>query len=361
MAKHKKVLVEFYAKKNFGDDMFVHLIANRYPNTSFYIYGLEKYIDDFKGVKNIHVLRDNIIVRLIRKISISLNGKDIIYKKRASHSDLVLRVGGSIFPEPKKNCLNQYFKRESQKITDSPKHVILGSNFGPYETKEFLDFWRREFERCSCVTLRDKASYTLFEDIKTVRYAPDILLGINKYLNTKKNKKKETEKYVAISVVSKGQDQQKFINKIVSIIQYYNKKNIGVVLMSFCEDEGDLELIKEIQKNLGEGVKILNYQGNVAEVLDCIQNAEYVIGSRFHSIIMALAMGVPCYPILYSNKTKNLLHDIHFKGNFSKITEFEQSDLAEIDKNRVEQYVCDVTKEVEDSENHFQFTDAFLK
>ncbi|ARR37431.1 hypothetical protein B9N98_04350 [Lactobacillus delbrueckii subsp. delbrueckii] len=61
MVKHKKVLVDFYAKKNFGDDMFVHLIANRYPNTSFYIYGLEKYIDDFKGVKNIHVLRDNII------------------------------------------------------------------------------------------------------------------------------------------------------------------------------------------------------------------------------------------------------------------------------------------------------------
>ncbi len=35
MAKHKKVLVEFYAPKNFGDDMFVHLIANRDTVNSF--------------------------------------------------------------------------------------------------------------------------------------------------------------------------------------------------------------------------------------------------------------------------------------------------------------------------------------
>lgn len=361
MVNHKKVFVEFYAKKNFGDDMFIRLIADRYPSSTFYIYGLRKYVDVFKDVKNIHVLRDNIMIRIMRRISIDFNGRDYVYKMRASHSDLALRVGGSIFPEPKKELLERYFQNESNKIMDGPKHVILGSNFGPYKSQTFLDFWRKEFEKCSYVTVRDKASYELFEDIKRVHYAPDILFGINTYLKKKNICKRKTEKYVAISVVNKGQNQLSFIKKIASLINYYNDNKIKVVLMSFCEDEGDLELIKKIQEYSKVDVEVLDYQGNVTESLDCIQNAEYVIGSRFHSIIMALAMRVPCYPISYSNKTENLLHDIHFDGNFSKITEFSDKTLLEIDKNRVEKYICDVTKEEVTSESHFRFTDDFLR
>ncbi|GHN21297.1 hypothetical protein ME784_18120 [Lactobacillus delbrueckii] len=364
MIKHKKILVEFYAKKNFGDDMFVRIIADRYPNTDFYIFGRTKYIDPFKDIENVHLLRDTILIRLIRKICKKLSGRDYIYRKRALRSDLVLRVGGSIFPEPKKNLLTQYFKNESNKISDSPKIVILGSNFGPYKSQIFLDFWRKEFKKCSYVTVRDKASYALFDDIKKVHYAPDILLGINSYLTNKKIVKKKKEKYVAISVVSKAHnknERQDFVKKIVDLIRYYNDQNIGVVLMSFCEDEGDMDLIKEIQNASRKEVKVLNYQGNVDEVLNCIQNAEYVIGSRFHSIIMALAMRVPCYPISYSNKTENLLHDIHFDGNFSKITEFSDKTLLEIDKNRVKKYICDVTKDEVASESHFRFTDDFLR
>lgn len=48
------------------------------------------------------------------------------------------------------------------------------------------------------------------------------------------------------------------------------------------------------------------------EVLRELAASEIVVGTRFHATILGLVAGARVLPIMYSDKTKHVLEDIHF-------------------------------------------------
>ncbi|KIR02076.1 putative transferase [Lachnospiraceae bacterium TWA4] len=83
---------------------------------------------------------------------------------------------------------------------------ILGANFGPYYTEEYLKAMAKVFEKAEDVCFREKYSYQLFQNNR-VRYAPDILFT---YPMPKMKQQKNKFLYRLLIVIKKKKAQINF-------------------------------------------------------------------------------------------------------------------------------------------------------
>ena len=99
---------------------------------------------------------------------------------------------------------------------------------------------------------------------------------------------------------------------ICRCIDYFSKRNIKITLVSLCEDDGDTAAIERIsQKYKDKSINRSYYNGhNWKSIIDEFQTSEYVIATRFHSMILGLEYGSKVLPIVYNQKTKYVLEDL---------------------------------------------------
>ena len=141
------------------------------------------------------------------------------------------------------------------------KLFIIGANFGPYKTEEFLKLSTDYFKSCADVCFRDSQSYTLFSQLKNIRTAPDIVFDIKTYYkDLPKNvdfiidSDLNSKKYAVISLISfnkrakKPDIQKNYISGINKIAKFLISKGLKIVFFSFCQAEGDNESVQEIIK-----------------------------------------------------------------------------------------------------------------
>lgn len=359
--KGKRVFVHFFSEKNYGDDVFVYMLLSHYPNNKFIISGDNNNLVAFKNQNNIIVHNDNKLILKINKVIKKIAKIDLLYYIHAYKCDICLTIGGSIFIEPKKQYLNTYLRDKKCKFYPKKKNVILGANFGPYSSCEFVDFFNEDFERYDLVTFRDWDSYNQFRNVPCVKYAPDILFGLESIYKEEKNYQKLFQQdYIVISVIDAAKDRNAYINKITKIIQYYDTCGFLCVLLSLCHKQGDFDLCNEIRDKSCTDTKILDYNGDIQSVMKCIKDAKYVIASRFHAIVTSLVFNVPCFPVIYSNKTSNMLNDIGFGGYSCEIDALSVASLKNIDFNRMQSYVMDIEDIKKQSERHFEEFDKCL-
>lgn len=359
----KFVVLNAYTEKNLGDDLFIRHVVNRYSNTNFYILNNSKYKYVFNDLKNLRFLNldTNVLLSFCSKIYSSLipNIKGLIEKK----ANAVVYIGGSLFIEYENwREISNWWDFQAS----NHKFYILGSNFGPYNSEDFKSRYAEIFSKCQDVCVRDLYSYRLFQDNNKVRYAPDILLSY-------KMPKVKLKKQIFISVINcetKDEGSNKlskfkndYITLLLKIINHYLDLEYKIVLSSFCEKEGDNRtielLINKISKT--ENIEVLNYDGsNYNDILKSISASSYVIGSRFHSVILALAAKRPVLPIIYSNKTTNVLDDMNFKGNVIDIRNIDKDiSFEEIDYNRI--ITQNMEPYIKKAEEHFLVLEKKLK
>lgn len=359
--KGKSVYVHFFSEQNYGDDVFVHILTSRYPNNSFIISGTNDNLSAFEKQNNILVCKENRLISKVNKAVKKILKIDPLYYLRAYNCAVCLTIGGSIFIEPEKKYLNTYFRDKKCKFYPKKKNMILGANFGPYSDSEFSDFFRKEFQRYDLVTFRDWDSYTLFKSVPCVKYAPDILFGLESiYKGNRSYNDTFQQDYVVISVINTAKNKQCYINKIVEIVSYYELHGFQCVLLSLCHKQGDYDLCAEILNKACADIKIVDYDGDAQKIMSCIKNAKYVIASRFHAIITSFVFDVPCFPVAYSNKTSNMLKDIRFEGHYCNIDDLTTMSMEYIDYNRIRMYKINVKKYKRQSEKHFEQLDEYL-
>lgn len=299
----KKIFVCMYLVHNLGDDLFLDTLVRKYPNCQFTINYTNNDYDDF--IANYNNLNRIIGVR--------------DYSKIGSEYDAVIYIGGSLFQEvaisysiyqTRMGIINQ-FKTRNKPV------FMIGTNFGPYTTQKFFNLYENFLAECYDVCVRDKYSYNLLKHIPTVRYAPDIVFQSD-FL--KKDYDLKDDNTVGFSIMNfKKRDSlckyhSDYISNICKSIQYLVDNGYSCVLMSFCENEGDLESINEIKSNLSnyylERISTYNYTNNLAEAISLISSFKLFVSTRFHATILALGLGVGVLPIIYNVKTLNTLKDL---------------------------------------------------
>ena len=359
----KKVMIHAYTKLNLGDDLFIKVLCDRYKNTQFTIYAQSDYKCAFKDIKNLkYCAIDSFMIRAFNYITRILKIDTDSEKLIAKHCDAIVSIGGSMFIEWDgwKSQLENHVRR---RVIKGKPFYLLGSNFGPYKTEDYIESYRKLFKKYEDICFREKYSYDLFRELDNVRKADDVIFQLeNKYLDKKENK-------VSISVIKpsfreKFKDYDlKYYNKIKDILIYFIERGMDINLISFCKYEGDEDAIEEIVKLIPDkykkNVNKCFYRGNIDETLNILSSSKYIIGTRFHSMILGWVFNKPVFPIVYSNKMTNVMDDVKFEGEYIRLEEIDSLDV-EKSFEKLDDSIIDVTKQIESSKLHFMKLDKFL-
>ena len=361
----KKVFLYAYDRQNLGDDLFVHTITKRYPDVQFYMWSDRKNRKTFNQLSNLKVIdKDSCFARFLQKLrpSLAVRYKSWLEKR----CDAVVYIGGSIFYE--------YLHGEGipvwwEYMADSHPLFVMGANFGPYRTEKYRMQMSAAFSKMQDICFRDRYSYNLFPEVATVRCAPDLLFS---YPIPEVQTKPRQLFVSVINCADKAEGdnsldefQQSYIMNLAMLLRLYLDKGWHIVLAAFCEAEGDYRAIREICQAMdvpeSDGrIEVLVYDGtNSEELLEQIAASEYVIASRFHGVILALAAGRPVFPVIYSDKTARVLKDIAFCGNWADLR--KAGELSFEDSHRNLNLVFDTTDVRTSAQEHFTALDMYLK
>lgn len=343
-----EILVNGYFGKNLGDDLFFKILFDRYPDIQFSCYANyyfrelhEEYKDIFSKYKNVNIKKYN----ALRKYFNKLNMLSIINNIQFRQYDALIYIGGSIFMESSNSGRNG---REKESIFEyffnkNKKAYVIGSNFGPYRNEDFKEKYKIIFNKCTDVCFRDTYSYNLLKDCNNVRIAPDIVFQ----LKPKNIKKVKDSIGISLIEIENRTDLKEYkdvyLKQIKSIVE--NGIDIGktFTLFSFSEVQGDLKIINEvinlIDKKYRNSIKIVNYSGDIDEFLEKFESMENIIGTRFHACILSQVFGQGLYPLIYSDKTYNVLKDIKLDNEYCYIKDIEKLDINRlfdvIDSNKI--------------------------
>lgn len=358
----KKVFLYAYDHVNLGDDLFIETIVKRYPNVMFYLWSRKENEKVFQGLNNLKIIDEN--VGMLKKMGSIHPGfvrryKSNLQKKCHAH----VYIGGSIFMEyPTWKDIVNWWEYQSSHYA----FYVLGANFGPYQTEDYKTAMGNVFSKLEDVCFRDTYSKGLFYENRKVRQAPDILFS---YPMPEVHKMKK-QIFFSITKYKKvdGSQQSESIYemKISEIAEEYAKEGYDVVLASFCEEEGDLEaadaIRKKVSKEYRDKIRCFAYDGINRQVfLQELACSEYVIATRFHGVILAGVAGRPVYPILYSDKTKHVLEDLKFEGNYADIRTLEGLSYHDTRRNLERHITLSMEGLVQAAEEHFAKLDERLR
>ena len=80
----------------------------------------------------------------------------------------------------------------------------------------------------------------------------------------------------------------------------YIENEYTVTLYSFCNTQKDNLTMKKIFNSIEDKnqVSMIEYDGDINSFLENLLSCEFIIGTRFHSIVLALHAGISVFPII---------------------------------------------------------------
>lgn len=322
-----------YWKQNLGDDLFFEILCRRYPNTVFRTAIDPHSIETFSGLDNVVFdCHESTRVAKMRQLARMMVGQ-FIGAARTS-----IEIGGSIFIQKHESRLNigPYLKRMLISLCSS-SFYCLGCNFGPYYSQHQLDTYAKYFARLDDVCFRDEPSFGLFSELPNVRFAPDIVLGLDADSVPVRNVL-DVDAYTVVSAIdleyternlgeidipaTKRDYEQFLVRNIKAEIHRGNR----VVLFSFCDHEQDQivneRLLAELSADEKTRVSLYSHH-EIADSLALLKSAQKLIATRFHAMILGWVFGTPTYVVTYSKKTNNMIDTYVPEQTFVNLAEVD--------------------------------------
>jgi len=340
------ILIEGYLDRNFGDDMMIRIVAHQLSNHHLFIKERKReLLLPFINHSNIY------------------NWYDYPHTK----IDLILRIVGSGFMVTDKvgiyYCALNVLNKIKLKRKGLPMAVI-GCNVGPFVNGLASWLSRMDMRQYDILTVRDRFSYnfiTKYIKNKQVFCYPDILLSIpDEWLPPHTG-----EDCLGISAYRlqnySNLDSYKKMAEIADT--YIVKNNQKVILFAFdIERENDLAAaftIRSLCTNR-DMVEIVVHDDDGSNIINNMARCSHVISIRLHCCLLAIRMGIPFTPIIYSKKTDYVLDDLGYHHERFYVHNFTVQQVLQSQQNgkvfKVENKVFD------DAKKHVEtIKDRFLK
>ncbi|UTC09255.1 hypothetical protein A4W78_06845 [Latilactobacillus curvatus] len=360
----KRILAKGYFKGNLGDDLFLKILTDRYPNEVFEILVDPVVASYYTDIKNINIVKRNLVFKVLNKLA-SIFSKGGIYALLLRRYKAVVEIGGSIFPEKDRAGI---VTNERIYLSEHMKHYfVIGSNFGPYETQSFVNSYQNFFGSIDGIVFRDLASKALFNSLNNVRYAPDVVLGL-------KDEGKDIDKkpYVAVSVIdlmysdisrdsSLKKYAQDYENAIQSALLQLIDSGFNVKFIPFSKMQNDTEVSYKIQNRLlrlrpNANIEVFE-DSNTQKILQIIKNSSYLLSTRYHAMILGWVYGIKQQVLSYSGKMDNVMQDI-FPNQYCYSVRSGKQYAFEIDKMNTVKNTEELNMQAQEQ---FYYLDSYLR
>ncbi|MFA6361420.1 MAG: polysaccharide pyruvyl transferase family protein [Candidatus Shapirobacteria bacterium] len=391
---HKNIIISHvYSKDNKGDaallSVLIDDIKREFKNPSITILTLDSIIanEKFDGINvknsfmfyamksfhnNFSTLLYSVYIMSITtlwayiykytKFSLPINHKLKDICLLYSQADLILPVGGGYIRSQKKgvgSLLNIILLLHPIKISSIFKKptILYTQSVGPFSSKLEEKIVSHTLNNYVDATiLREDTSLKLLKKIgvnKNIYRSIDsgfafknknTSYDLRKLLNIKKDKLIvgiTARKWLSITA------QNKYELELAKTIRYIVEKyNIAVVLIpqvtaEFHKDD-DRIVHNRIRRNIGRShdIYVINEKLNHHQIKAIYDSLDFVIGTRFHSVIFSLTSYVPAIAIEYEHKTGGIMHDLKLDNWVIKIEEVESDKLCQ----KFDQLVIDSKK-----------------
>lgn len=357
----RKILLDAYCARNAGDDLFLKILLDRYPDTEFHLQRASgKYLRIFSANRNLRLYKERRPFRWLARVLPNLRYRGF---------DAALTIGGSLFIEgPHAASVFQRRLETLQRFrAQGKKSFLLGANFGPFQTSRFFEEHTRLIALYDDVCFRDRYSHALFERLPNVRVAPDIVFS----LAAETPSPPAAIRRVGISAIdfalreNLAPHQEAYEKKLIELAGLYHARGAEITLFSFCESEGDARYAEHLARLIDAATGTLpgieKYEEDLAPFLRAFRSMDAVIGTRFHAIILALVFGRNLIPIAYSAKTENALADLGLEDYCVPARALETAGAPELIERSARMRLANPEALRRDAESQFAALDAFLR
>ncbi|MBR4344804.1 MAG: polysaccharide pyruvyl transferase family protein [Lachnospiraceae bacterium] len=319
-------------------------IRNKYPDRKivfYYVpvdditaYDVKKYrfkfvYDDCFGKDCSDILR--IVHRTIKGMKRILQLRKKIRKKEIlrlskcwGRMDLHLDISGyslsSKWPAEINNRLLRYINGSASRNVPV---ILMPQSFGPFDFITSKDSWnkriRQSLRRADVICAREKDGKEMLSDIygirKNVFVYPDLVLSSGEVKPKNIFKKHYDKKEIVLDTINNvgiipnhqlltENDEEKILEMYRNIIIYLLDKGKNVYVF---RHSNDLEMCEKIcKKTNDQRVKLISDDFDCLEFSAFVKQFDYVIASRFHSIVHSFKNSVPAIIIGWSVKYNEL-------------------------------------------------------
>jgi polysaccharide pyruvyl transferase CsaB len=317
-----------YGAGNIGDEMILKgvltMLRELFPYAEILVFSANP-----KETEKIHY------VRAVKKIPAGFRSfiRAFFYnpgKKELKKCDFVILGGGGLFAGPEKKANMIWGIQAFYALRYKKPLIICGQSLGEFRSWFEKFIIRNVFSRAKLINLRDLASKQRLKK-----------LGIRKKIYTSydmafRSRLKpiavENKKIVAIALRQQKQLSNKFKNNISDFLNWLiEKKDYQLRFLNFQKGKDqDRKLHREISENIKDKTKVeMVYIKDINQTFDGLNDIEFIIGMRFHSILSAIKINKPFIAINYATKLKDCLDYLDLKEYLLEMEEINQEKLKE--------------------------------
>lgn len=319
-----KVYLFACIEKNIGDDLFVKLLCERYPNVDFLITEQANY-GSLAKIPNLHFSK-----KLSKWMwAMSLDPHSPIKKAisaiiRACYSltlpkrDVAISIVGNAFKNYKYTGWSQS-KWIRSRIKLVKRFYLISTNFGPYNDERWKEDFCQIYPQMADVCFRDEFSYNLFKHLPNARFAPDAVISLGNQTT-----EADRDKRVIISLIDcafgpRSEELHKSANtfeaKMVDAARRFLDEGYKITFLN-SNTEQDRPACDRIMSILdSKDVEVLDYDGDLESVFELYKRSACVVATRLHTIILSWLYGLPVVPIVYDIKVENMLNSYGFNSD----------------------------------------------
>ncbi|MCV3296568.1 polysaccharide pyruvyl transferase family protein [Oenococcus kitaharae] len=371
----RAILIIGYFRGNVGDDLFVKTLVERYPKENFELLTSCRFARSFLGIQNLSIINKNLFLRglnfLMHRFVADFSSR-LLWAVRASRYKAVVEIGGSIFQQESEKQ-NVVSPERTELLKKVENYFVIGSNFGPVISGGYISAYHNFFKKTGGVVFRDFKSYDLFSDLSNISYAPDVVFSLfdkavpfrsrSQHINWVSIVPVDLKYPKRANYMQLAQYAEQYEEHLYRIAYEALRKKMKIRFISFCLDEGDNKCIARIVARFSKEDRqnIVVVTGDVGNIFAALANTEYLIGSRFHAMILAWILGIKQLAIPYSEKTTSVINDLFPKQTTETLNSFCNDDQPFKFKSLVTMPCSLVKHYANAAEQQFAFLDSFLK
>lgn len=225
---------------------------------------------------------------------------------------------------------------------------VMPNSFGPFRTIGVKWLVKKALKKCKLIYARESISCDMLKKDTGIEATnmPDLAFFLKTGSNIIKQKGICTDrKKVAITMrpyrfPGCSDQEQKYINYkncLAGMIEWlYDEGFMPVIVehtLAVSMHEDDFACIEDVIKNILQDKYILisNKDMNCEQLKGVYKQCDYIIGTRFHSVIFSLSYGIPAIAITYGgNKGNGIMKDIGIEEYAVNIDEIDLETLKKM-------------------------------